>query len=586
MAFERPLTINEVINDVHRKKYLLPAIQREFVWDTEQIETLFDSILKGYPVGAFLFWHVNKENIHKFKFYEFLREYHERDHTHNLEANISGEEDIVAILDGQQRLTSLYVGLKGSYAYKLPRKRVDNDLAYPERQLYLNLLQESSEADMTYDFKFLTEEEATQKDDSTYWFKVGDILKFKETYEINDYLYENDLNLVDKEKAKFANKTLFRLHYSIHESLCINYYLEKSQELDKVLNIFIRVNSGGTPLSYSDLLLSIATAQWEYKDARKTITTFVDEINNIGDGFNFNKDMILKTCLVLCDFNDIAFKVDNFDADTMKQIEQEWDGIAQSIRLAVELVSSFGFNYKTLTANYAIIPIAYYLYKKGNPQSFVDSYKFIDDRKELKRFITISLLKRVFGGQPDNVLKPMREIIKNNMVSDGFSFETLKEKLRITNKTLRFSQEEVEDLLWTQYGNRYAFPVLSLLYPHIDYKNTFHQDHIFPKSLLRSRAKLRKQGLDQETIDFCLENHNYIGNLQLIEGVPNMEKSDKPFEDWMNLICRTSEEKDAYMKTHMIPNVELSIENFEAFFTERENMIRERLLELLVRKSE
>ena len=57
-----------------------------------------------------------------------------------------------------------------------------------------------------------------------------------------------------------ANRTLSKLHSVIHVNKTISYYLEKSTELDKVLNIFIRVNSGGTTLSYSDLLLSFATA--------------------------------------------------------------------------------------------------------------------------------------------------------------------------------------------------------------------------------------------------------------------------------------------------------------------------------------
>lgn len=467
MAFERPLTIKEVVKDIHKKKYLLPAIQREFEWDTDQIVTLFDSLMRDYPVGAFLFWFVEKGNISKFKFYEFLREYHERDNTHNAEANISGEEDIVAILDGQQRLTSLYIGLKGTYAYKTPWKRKQNDAAYPERTLYLNLIQESSEYDMNYDFQFLAKEEAEKRTDNHFWFEVGRVLNFEEQYEISDYLIENGLNALETEKARFANRALHHLYKAIHETPCINYYQEKSQELDKVLNIFIRVNSGGTPLSYSDLLLSIATAQWEKRDARKTIISFVDEINNIGEGFNFNKDLVLKTCLVLCDFSDVAFKVDNFDSEAMSKIEAEWDNIAQSIRLTVQLISKFGFNGKTLTANYVIIPIAYYLYKKGNPHNFIDSYKYNENRKVIQKFATISLLKKIFGGQPDNVLKPMRSIIVNNYNGD-FPLELLRRDLRVTNKSLKFTEGEVEELLWTKYGTRYDFTVLSLLYPHLD----------------------------------------------------------------------------------------------------------------------
>ena len=138
------------------------------------------------------------------------------------------------------------------------------------------------------------------------------ILDFREESDVNDYLIDNDLNTVaDKAQAKFANKALFKLYSVIHNKQTISYYLEESTELDKVLNIFIRVNSGGTTLSYSDLLLSFATAQWEHKDAREEINEFVEEVNMIGRGFNIGKDLILKSCLVLADFVDITFKVDN-----------------------------------------------------------------------------------------------------------------------------------------------------------------------------------------------------------------------------------------------------------------------------------
>jgi len=110
---------------------------------------------------------------------------------------------------------------------------------------------------------------------------------------------------------------LSKLRNIIHQGT-ISFYLEESEELDKVLQIFIRVNSGGTKLSYSDLLLSIATAQWKEKDAREAIHDFVDEINVIGDGFKFNKDLILKGCLVLSDLNHVRFKVDNFTKSNMK----------------------------------------------------------------------------------------------------------------------------------------------------------------------------------------------------------------------------------------------------------------------------
>lgn len=260
--------------------------------------------------------------------------------------------------------------------------------------------------------------EAAIKDEKTYWFEVGKVLGFTGLKDINRYLREN--GLIEKE---FPEECLFKLYQVITEKRVINYYLEASQELDKVLNIFIRVNSGGTILSYSDLLLSIATAQWKTKDAREEITRFVDEINRIGEGFDFNKDFVLKSCLVLADIKDIAFKVDNFNITNMNKIEQNWENIAEAIRLAVELISSFGYNFKTLTSTNAVIPISYYILKLGNPKSFIQSSNHREDREKIGMWFRFSLIKRVFSGQPDNVLRPIRKIIEEH--HGDFPFEAL-----------------------------------------------------------------------------------------------------------------------------------------------------------------
>lgn len=575
MSFERPVTIQEAIENVHRKKYLLPAIQREFVWSSKQIELLFDSLMRSYPIGSFLFWSVERENLTNYQFYEFVRDYHERDNTHNPKANVSGDSDVLAILDGQQRLTALYIGLKGNYAYKLLRKRWNNDSAFPKRTLCLNLLSPSKTYEKEFDFKFLTVPEQEQKAEDTFWFPVGKILDINEPYEVNDFLIENDLNtLDDKEKAKFANRTLFRLQKLIHDDEIINYFLEKDESLDKVLNIFIRVNSGGTQLSYSDLLLSIATAQWKQRDAREEITGFVDEINNIGSGFNFNKDFVLKSCLVLSDFTDIAFKVDNFNADNMLKIEQNWDDISQAIRLAVTLVSSFGYYRDTLTSNNALIPIAYYLYKIGLPKNYPYSSRYKDDRQAIFKWLTVSLLKRVFSGQPDNVLRPIRQIIlaQHSNGDADFPLEKIANALRAGTKSIYFNDDEIDNLLYYKYGQSYTFSTLAILYPTLDFNNKFHMDHIFPKSLF-TRKELRKRGILDNKIDDYINSRNYLGNLQLLEGLQNQEKSGKDFKKWLHETYPNATDRKEFMKKHYIPDVDLSLQNFGEFLEERQKLL-------------
>ncbi|HSI66422.1 MAG TPA: DUF1524 domain-containing protein, partial [Planococcus sp. (in: firmicutes)] len=426
------------------------------------------------------------------------------------------------------------------------------------------------EYDTKNDFWFLTPEEAANNNEDVFWFKVADILGFTDFFEINQFLIKNDLTLIEKEKALFANETLHRLYQAINEKPNINYFLEEEQNLEKVLNIFIRVNSGGTKLSYSDLLLSIATAQWKDKDARQEINSFVDEINQIGNGFNFNKDFVLKSCLVLGDFSDIAFKVDNFNKEAMRKIEKNWDDVKEAIRLAINLVSSFGYNQETLTSNNAIIPIAYYLLKKGSPHKYLQSQQYQEDRQLVKKWLVLGMLKQAFSGQPDNVIRPIRKILLQN--HNEFPLTLIIEELKGGTKSFTFNDDELYNLLTYKYGQKHTFSILALLYPTLDFRNIFHVDHIHAQNLLKKK-KLAKSGLSQEDIEFAMEHIDSIANLQLLEGIPNIEKSDHNFVEWVDKNYKDTQSKNDYFNKHFIPDVDLSLNNFREFIEKRKELL-------------
>lgn len=568
MSYETAKTIKSILEDISVNKYLLPSIQREFVWSTSQIEKLFDSLMRDYPINSFLFWEVRGEGVQNYKFYEFLREYHELK-SHNQIANTIGKDEIIAILDGQQRLTSIYIGLTGTYAYKLPRKRYDNPNAYPKRKLYVNLLSKANHEEKEYDFKFLTDEEAKTRDINTYWFLVGDILKFAQPYEINSFIFSDED--IAKGDMKLANEVLFKLHHVICEKSTISYYLEKNQDLDRVLDIFIRINAGGTKLSYSDLLLSIATAQWSSLNARESIIDVVDKVNSIGNGFNIDKDFILKSALVLADIKDIAFKVKNFNKENMETIENKWNELTDSIILAFQLINKFGYDRDTLTSNNAIIPIAYYIYFNKLNSSFIESKQFREDRENIKNWLAKSLIKRIFSSEVDNTLRMIRNIIKEN--AGDFPLDKIIDEFRGRSKTIVFTDEDIENLLYTKYGSAHTFSILQMLYPTFDFRNKFHVDHIHPKSLFTTN-KLRKLNIHEDDIEVYKENVNNLGNLQLLEGQLNIEKNDKEFNLWISQEYYDDNMKNDYMQKHYIPNVDLSISNFKEFIEKRNNIIR------------
>ena len=585
MAYEKPITIKEAIANIEDGEYVLPSIQREFVWEPEQMETLFDSLMRDYPISTFLFWKVKAEHVKKFQFYSFLCDYHERDAKHNHPATLSGNKDIIGVLDGQQRLTSLFISLRGSYASRLSHHRVSSDHAYPKKRLYLNLFSKSEDMELEYDFQFLTEKDAVEIDSKHLWFQAGHVLDFDDFGDASEWINEHLDELSDsfeeplsKETKKFARKTFNKLYKVVCEAESLNFFLEKSEELDKVLQIFIRINQGGTKLSYSDLLLSIATAKWKDLDAREVIHQFVDKINDTGKGFNFNKDFVLKNCLVLANLPDIKFKVDNFTTQNMKVIEQDWEAISNGISLAVRLAAHFGFDDKTLTSTNAIIPIAYFLKEKGIGENILHAKNQSENRKLIKEWLMRALIRRHFGGQPDSLYPIYRQIIREG--GEVFPLPALLKSFA-TLRPLEFYDEDIENLLNVKYGSAFAFMLLSLIYPPLD-DYEFHQDHIHPKKYFTDK-RLKKLGIEPaEKREKYIARCNYLANLQLLQATPNLEKSDSPLEQWLPEHKSKPVELQHYKDLHAFPaDTSLAFDDFLEFFEKRQDIIRTRLMEIL-----
>ena len=141
-----------------------------------------------------LFWKVKNENKSKYQFYDFIQNYHERDCKHNLPVALCSDNDVLAVLDGQQRLTSLYIGLTGSHAEKKPYGRWINDDAFPVYRFYLNLTAyEPDDIDLTYDFRFRSDSEDFITDGEGSWIRAGKVLDFSEVDDVMDFLDEHGL---------------------------------------------------------------------------------------------------------------------------------------------------------------------------------------------------------------------------------------------------------------------------------------------------------------------------------------------------------------------------------------------------------
>lgn len=572
-------TIASALERIQKKEYVLPAIQREFVWKAEQIERLFDSLMQGYPFGTFLFWKVEPGTSGKFKFYDFVLNYHQRDAAHCPELPTLHNQAVAAVLDGQQRLTALNIGLRGSMAVKLPNRWWTNPDAFPQRVLRLNLLAstEPDEDGVVYEFRFLDDAQATREVEAL-WFRVPDILGMKDGPAMLNWLVGQQLAGEDLSRA-YA--TLDRLHRVIHAEPLIHYYEEEKQDLERVLNIFIRLNSGGTVLSYSDLLLSIAVAQWKQVDARAEIHKLVDELNRVGTGFTLSQDFVLKAGLMLADIASVGFKVENFTATNMAKLEANWPSIRRALRRTVELAASFGLNGQTLRADSALLPIAYYLYYRDVPDNYVTNGHYAHDREAIQGWLIRSLLKPsgIWGSGLDTLLTALREKIQCHG-SSSFPVEHLRQVMTQRGKSLTFEPAEIEDLLHMEYGDKRMFALLSLIFPFVDLRNQFHIDHVYPISRF-TRAKLLKAGVSAEQVEVFTRHANQLPNLQLLEGAINIEKRAAMPGEWLDKHHPDPTTRQNYCDKHLLGYIAPSVEGFEAFHASRRDKLRDRLTAML-----
>jgi len=573
-------TIKATLDEIQRNDLVLPAIQREFVWRPHQICKLFDSLMQGYPFGAFLYWSVRPENSGKFRFFDFVLNYHQRDNPHCPRLPILRDRQLTAVLDGQQRLTALNIGLRGTMAWKRPRMWWNSPGAFPKRRLYLDLLREPNEDDdgLKYRFEFRTTEESS---DDECWFPVGEVLGMEGGPPMVRWLNKR----LSQEHVDRAYETLDRLHQIVHNKEIVSSYEEERQELDKVLQIFIRTNDGGTPLSYSDLLLSIAVSQWTQKDAREEIHTLVDELNRIGTGFTLSKDWVLKAGLMLSDIGSVAFKVDNFNRGNMATLEENWDSVKHSLTLTVQLVSSFGFNGQNLRANNAILPIAYYLHKKGYGETYLTRNEFKQDREVIREWLMRSLLKSgVWGGGLDTLLTAIRSVIGENG-DDAFPASSIQEEMARRGRSLIFEDEEIEDLVDMEFNGRLTFALLSLLFPFVDLHNQFHVDHVFPRSRF-TEARLRSAGVPDDEIGRFRSSGNRLANLQLLQGAQNYEKSDRMPADWLDQTYPGDPAgRRQYENIHRLGDVPEKMTGFDAFYEARRTRLKEEITRLLGRRA-
>ncbi|MCQ2627064.1 DUF262 domain-containing protein [Helicobacter pylori] len=442
------------------------------------------------------------------------------------------------------------MGLKATLKKKGAKN--DNPNAYEEKRLYLNLKHQPNmdNPEDNYQFEFHAKE--PENDEKHWWFKVGDILELKS---VVNYAREHELGDEESELLETLNK-------AFHDKQLISFFEETEKNLNKVLNIFIRVNSGGVKLSYSDLLMSILTAGF-LSDIREKMNELVDTLKDKGFP-NVGKDQVLKTCLLLIG-KDTTFELKNFNKKNIKEIEDNWEKITESIYNAAKLLENFGYA-GYLGSAYILSSLAYFY--------FLNSKMNENDKEQALKFVRNAQITSYFTPSTDTKLNNIANSMKDVKTFESFNHNLAKHQtcpLKITN-------DAIEDIVCSS-SHALVFPILRILYPNLKYKTTtFHIDHIYPKSKFNEKNKKLNK-------DFYKWG-NYLFNLQILEGAENQAKKDKDPEVWLKEEYKDERAIEEYKKRNYIdPTLKLEWENIKEFREKREEAIITKLKEVLLPKS-
>lgn len=533
--------------------FWLPNIQRSFVWHEDQIERLFDSIMREYPISTLLVWKTKSE-IRRRKFIDTYRS------GLKLTDFYVPEDSKVKmlVLDGQQRLQSLFIALRGSYEKK---------------ELYFDVLsgEKASPDDIRYKFKF-----KGSKDGESKWFKFKDLVFDQRTSNqlsksiiksFDGELSDDDEETIENNIAQMAK--VFQIEESIVYQELDSVDNPSIYTEDDVVEIFIRANSGGTPLGKSDLLFSLLTASWE--DADEKMSELLSELNKTGYGFK--RDFILKCCLTLLG-KGAKYDVAKFrDESTRDRIISNWDKIADAIKDVKDYLWSKTFirSDKSLPSYLTFIPLIYFRYnykQKWNSTTGLNDY------------ILRTLIAGSFSGTPDFLID---QFTKEIDATKDFQVEHMFNIIKANGRSLAIASDNILD---QYYGSKNIHLIFNLWYKDFNYRPSFNGsspsiDHIFPQSALKAVKEANPTTGAMNILRYKQWQRDQIANLMLLTQEENTAggKSDILPEKWF------ANKKDSYLDLHLIPrDRELwKLKNFDRFIEERKRLIEKKFSYLLLK---
>jgi hypothetical protein len=563
MANWETITVADAITKIADDNFVLPVIQRRLVWNEEKMELLFDTLLKGNSFGGIMVIEEEKDTKPLFAIRSFSKD-------GSVISSISVEklpQNHYFIIDGQQRFQTFYMGIMGSINNKIMYFDLFSD--------YLNL---------EFDFEFENDESKLSKEcpdrgegsiQERCWYPVKSLFKqLKDTYDDDQV---TDKIIAAKEIKDDRRKTLIRKNVRAFYNniftaknigfakILVNKTLDEVSNRQRIVELFRRLNDGGTKLSSFDLVASILKG-FEWK-----MEAFLDETLKDYQDVSMTQDTLIKLIFLLRDNH--RKEMTNIEADDANFAVANKDRISAAlVALKKFLIASRLFNYYR-EENRSFIPlyfVAYHLFHKEIETKAIENYFDTHDTnnidyKNIYVWIYLSLLNGVFSkGKGWIPYKTgIRKILETIRYSKGKEFPN--DKLSQV-----YQKHPVQFHVTFNEFNINSLDMSFLFYILYDRDRIIRQqdiDHIHPKSLLEGKYEYQMI--------------NRIENYQLLDSGTNRGlKNAKPLKDW---ILTDVENKEIYLNKHLIPHSEelWETDNYTAFLEERRKLIIDKINSML-----
>lgn len=557
---DNSITIYEALQNIKDGKYVMPAFQRQYVWSMEQIEKLWDSILLDYPIATFLFWHVDDDNVTWDTYFcNFLSEVtfdsrKQADSVNYELSNIDVRITDTAVLDGQQRLTSLFLSLLGNSYIRQKHARRNNNGG-----LVTKLLIELNKNKLTVD----EEEYNSKKYDIKFSEKVGKLSPTQfEIKNILDKKFQDETTRpqaieaaivnVPADSKEYSREILNKLYNKIFVEKLIRFTEIQDMKQDDALEMFVRFNSGGKALRKSEITMSILEAYWP---SAKTEFGKLLADSYVG----FGSDFIIRSALML--YGDVVKS--NISKQIAEELKNNWNEFKKAFKNLEIVLKGMKIEVSRFSSSWnVLLPIVYFIYYNPN---------YNNNLEGIHAYLVRAVLFTYFQSGTTGKLQQMKSSINSN--DQEITVDMLEQM-----NDLRVTDGKIEDILNTEKGSRVAGE--ALYYLSLDWTNKnfkYEQDHLHPFDRFDGSKPI---SVSMEDWRRWRGNRNRLSNLQLLEGRSNGSKNAMRLVDYYNDM--NDEQKAEFCKQAMIPkDASLEIEDFEKFYEARKAILTERIRELL-----